>query len=286
MENLRQLSMIFSPAMFKKIVRDENYTPFQKKTEKFLNIKSTDTNLDIVKRIYKQLLEEYRCEYVYKNKLFLEIIKEHSLKETLIFNEFKVGKSQADLVMLNGCIRIFEVKTELDNLEKLSKQIIDYQKIAEEVSVVTDEKYGSVLEKEYKGLGIGILVLNDNNKLTTLRKPKPQYDGLEYETLFKILRKQEYLDLLMDNYGAIPNVPNTKIFKESFSLLSEIDIRDFQKQVLRKLKERKLKKPNSLKSKKTPVELKHICNSLNFDVEEYEKLYNFLKIKSLCTNPM
>ena len=101
----------------------------------------------------------------------------------------------------------------------------------------------------------------------------------EFDTIFKILRKQEYLDLVFDNYEFIPDVPNTKIFRVCYELLGKIDIVDFQKQVLSKLKERKLQNPVLLKSTNTPKELKHICNTLDFSEQEYQKLYNFLATK-------
>ena len=139
-QDLRVLSQIFSPSMFQKIVREDDSVLFQRQTSKYFKSTSNSTNLDIIKTLYRSLQLQYRCEYVYKNNLFLDIIKEHGLKETLTLNEFKVGTSKADLVMLNGMVRIFEIKTELDDFSKLPKQLKDYQKFANEVNIVTDEK--------------------------------------------------------------------------------------------------------------------------------------------------
>lgn len=283
-QKLRVLSQIFSPPTFQKIVRENNYVLFQQQTEKYFNSASYETNLDIIKSLYKSLQKQYRCEYIYKNNLIIDIIKTHSLKSTLTLNELKIGASKADLVMLNGAVRVYEIKTELDGLDKLAKQIKDYQKFADEVHIVTDEKYAKKLQVEYENTSIGIIALNSKNKLETIKYATTNESLLDFETIFKILRKQEYLDLVSDNFGFIPNVPNTKIFRACFDLLITIDIVDFQKQVLNKLKERKLLSPDLLKSSKTPKELKHICNSLDFNEQEYQRLYNFLSTKSLCTN--
>lgn len=279
MQNLRVLSQIFSPTMFQKIVREDDFALFTRWTEKHFNANSYNSNLEIIKALYKSLQNEYRCEYIYKNNLMLNIIKEHSLKNTIIFNELKIGSSKADLVMLNGAIKVFEIKTELDGLAKLSKQLNDYQKIANEVHVVTDEKFAEKIKIEYADSCIGISVLDGKNKLQIIKKAKENPSLFEFDTIFKILRKQEYLDLVFENYGYIPNVPNTRIFRVCYELLSKKDIVDFQKQVLNKLKERKLQKPDMLKSTSTPKELKHICNSLDFNEQEYQKLYNFLGTK-------
>lgn len=286
MENLRQLSMVFSPTIFRNIVRNDNVRPFQKKVYKYFKQDQELTNLQLIKKSYKKLSKNYRCEYIYKNNVLLHILKEHTLKDTIVFDEFKIGKSKADLVMLNGSIRIFEIKTELDNLEKLSKQINDYKKVANEINIVTDEKFGETLFEDYKESEIGIIILNDKNKLVTIKKSHRLKNNFDFTTLFKLLRKQEYLDLVLKNYQYIPNVPNTKIFKECLCLLKDVDIIEFQKQVLGKLKERRTEIPKNLKSRRTPKELRHICNSLVFNDDEYERLYDFLNDKDLCISHM
>ncbi len=283
-QNLRVLSQIFSPPVFQKIVRENDTVLFEKYITKYFNASSYSTNLDIIKLLYRKLQKQYRCEYVYKNNLVQKLIKEHSLKTTLILNELKISASKADLVMLNGAVRIFEIKTELDDFTKLSKQLADYQKFADEVSIVTDEKNAEKLKVGYTDKNIGIIVLDTKNNLQTIKEASSNTALFEFDAIFKILRKQEYIDLVADNFGFVPDVPNTLIFKACYELLKNIDIIDFQKQVLNKLKERKLQKPELLKSSNTPKELKHICNSLDFNDKEYQKLYNFLSTESECIN--
>ena len=209
--NLRVLSQIFSLPMFQKIVRENDTVLFENQTTKYFNASSYSTNLDIIKSLYKTLQKQYRCEYVYKNNLVQKLIKEHSLKTTLILNELKISASKADLVMLNGAVRIFEIKTELDDFTKLSKQLADYQKFADEVSIVTDEKSAEKLKVEYADTNIGIIVLDTKNNLQTIKEVSNNTALFEFDTIFKILRKQEYLDLVTDNFGDVPDVPNTLI---------------------------------------------------------------------------
>ena len=277
-QNLRILSQIFSPNMFEKIIRGQDTLFFYKKINKhFHSQKNNNTNLNIIKTVYKDLQKDYRCEYIYKNNLLLDIINKHCLDETLTLNELKIGSSKADLVLLNGNIRIFEIKTELDGLGKLSKQISDYQKFADSVYIVTDEKYAQKLKIEYANTSIGIIVLNKNNELIEEKKASNNDENLDFETIFKVLRKQEYLDLVKSEFGFIPDVPNTKIFKVCYEMLyKKMSVKQFQEKVLLILKKRKLHSPNLLISKKTPKELRYICNSLNLKEKEYEYLYSFL----------
>ena len=270
--------------IFHKIVRMNDVAFFQKQISK-LEIKNVNqTNLDILRFLYKSLQKEYRCEYVYKNNLTIELFKNYKTSETSILNEFRIGTSKADLVLLNGSIKVFEIKTELDGLGKLSKQLIDYQKIADEVYIVTDEKFIDKIKSTYQDSNIGIIVLNQKNKLIIIKNAISNYSLFDFETIFKTLRKQEYIDLVLDNFGYVPDVPNTKIYKTCFNLLKNIELVEFQKQVLRKLKLRTYSISNNLISNRTPKELKHICNTLNFNDQDYNNFYNFLSEKSICTN--
>src|SRR5690606_5502592 len=228
-QNLRILSQIFSPPMFQKIVREDNFVLFQKQTEKYFNANSYKTNLDIIKSLYKSLQKHYRCEYVYKNNLVLKLIKEHSLKTTLILNELKIGASKADLVMLNGAVRVFEIKTELDDFSKLSKQLNDYQKFADGVSIVTDEKNAEKLKIEYADTNIGIIVLDAKNKLQLIKVADSNTSFFEFDTSFKILSKLEFLYLVADNFGFIPDVTYNQIFLAFYELLERKDIVIYQK---------------------------------------------------------
>lgn len=278
----RCISQIFSPTMFQKIVRKNDTLLYKKQALKIFSSSEETKNIEIISSLYNSMQNDYRCEYIYKNSLFLKLIRENSLRDTLILNEFKVASSKADLIMLNGSIRIFEIKTEFDDFSKLPKQISDYQKIADKVFVVTDESSCKKLYDTYKESNIGIMILNSKNNIELIKDAESDISKLDFNTIFRLLRKKEYLDIVYDNYNYIPDVPNTKIFRVCYNLLVKLDIIDFKNQVLQKLKERKLIKPYLLRSKKTPKELKYICNSLNFNENEYQKLYDFLK-NSPCT---
>lgn len=281
--NLRFLSQVFSTAVFKKIVSND-YTTFNNIVMKHYSpYTSMSSNLELLNKIYWNLSNNYRCEYIYKNLVFKEILKKYSLNTTITFNEFKIADSKADLFLINGIARIFEIKTELDDFSKLHKQISDYQKIADEVYIVSGALQSKKLLEQYLNTDIGIIKLTNNNKLVTLKKAVKNNDNLEFDSLFKLLRKKEYLHLTKINFGFIPDVPNTKIFRVCYELLNEIDICTFHLQVLNTLKKRKLKRPDLLISEKTPFELRFLCNALDLNEDEYENLFNFLDNNHLCT---
>ena len=130
------------------------------------------------------------------------------------------------------------------------------------------------------------LIIKMATRLKEEKAAKSNSSHFDFATIFKTLRKPEYLSLVQEFFGEVPDVPNTKIFRVCYDLLSQITIEEFQKKVLKKLKEREISQRTLLISKKVPEELKYICNSLDFNKEEYKKMFNFLANNSLCTYPI
>jgi hypothetical protein len=263
---IRSLSQIISPSNFKKIVREDDcYSTFYK-IKKYTTVTDTTTNLDTINVIYNSLLKNYKNEY--------------SLKNTIALNEFNIGKSIADFVLLNGEARIYEIKTELDNLEKLDTQVLDYCKFGDKVYIVTSSKHVNKLIELYDNSTIGIIELTSRNALKTIKEATSNEATFSYEILFKTLRKQEYLDIIEEYFNFVPEVSNTRIFKECLALAKKIEISLFQKLVVKKLKSRNISNPKKIQEKAIPESLKHICYSLDFSKIEYEKLDAFLNQKS------
>ncbi|MEX2565726.1 MAG: sce7726 family protein [Cyclobacteriaceae bacterium] len=278
---IRSLSQIISPSNFKKIVREDDcYSTFYK-IKKYTTVLDTTTNLDIINVIYNSLLTNYKNEYVYKNILTNKLLlKKYSLKNTIALSEFNVGKSIADFVLLNGEARIYEIKTELDSLDKLDKQLLDYCKFGDKVYIVTSSKHINKIIELYDNSTIGIIELTSMNSLKTVKEATSNQDTFSYEILFKTLRKQEYLKIIDEYFYSVPKVSNTKIFKECLALAKNIEVSLFQKLVVKKLKSRNISNPRKIREKVIPESLKHICYTLDFSKNEYEKLNSFLNKKS------
>jgi hypothetical protein len=278
-ESLRSLSQLLSNSVFKNVLKSDNKV-FVERIKKHISGFNFSDYKQFISALYNNLSADYKNEYVYKNTLINEILlKDYCLSTTTVINEFNIGTSIADFVLLNGEAKIFEIKTEFDTLDKLKKQITDYLKFADKVYVVSDSKFIDKISKEYDTTCVGIIELTKENQLNKIKEAEKNTLYLNHLAIFKTLRKSEYLEIVQEKFGFIPNVPNTKIFKECFQLISTLDISDFQSSVIKKLKERKLNCPELLKSDETPFELKHICYSLNLNTKEYESLFSFLNKK-------
>ena len=279
----RIASEILSNTTFRKVIRESDYSYFTNKLNRYPQLFSSfegKNNGDVVEEIYRLLSENYRNEYVYKNTILNSLIRDKKLTQntSVVLNEFKVGKSIADLVFINGENRVFEIKTELDSPERLKTQILDYQKVFSEIYIVTHwtlkDKYLSFLNQLYPN--VGLCVLDENFTIEYVKNAVLCNNFLDSETLFKLLRKHEYCNLLKQNFGFLPSVPNTIFFKECLNLINTISPQVFQKLVFKELKNRHLKEEKPFIDTNIFYEIKHICLCLNFSKPEYLSLSNFL----------
>ncbi len=171
---------------------------------------------------------------------------------------------------------MYEIKTALDNIDRLPSQIEDYKKAISKVCLVVSSKTILDVLKKYSSTEIGIYEFTEKHELLVHREAREDSIYLEHATLFRLLRKNEYLKIVQEYFGFVPNVPNTKIFSECLKLVSLMEATELQRLVFSQLKKRKLKCPDRLQSKETPYELKHLCYALDLSEAEYNKLYKFL----------
>ena len=129
MSSLVEISKIFTKQNLKKIILDDNRL-------NSLTLSSTKNYYDTFELLYNQLLRQYRNEYVYKNTLFNKLVLGiHSLKTTSAIVELPIVDSIADFILFNGKAVVYEIKTELDSLERLEGQLANYYKAFDIVNV-------------------------------------------------------------------------------------------------------------------------------------------------------
>ena len=277
--DLRSYANVLTPANFKKILRKKDYYFEHYRSNGHIRGKDFSTCHEAINHFYESLLSNYKNEYVYKNILIHELLlKSYKLEDTIVLNEFRIGGSIADLVLLNGEAIVYEIKTEFDSLNRLDKQIQNYFQFADKVYVVSCSRYIPNLVKRYSDTNLGIIELTQRNALKKVKKASRNNSSFGHEVLFKTLRKKEYLDLIECYFGYIPNVPNTKIFRECFRLSKEIEIIRFQKMVINKIKKhRNISEPKYFQDGQIPDPLTYIYYNLNLSDKEFQVLDSFLK---------
>ncbi|HAL82482.1 MAG TPA: hypothetical protein DCO83_09800 [Mucilaginibacter sp.] len=90
---------------------------------------------DLHRLINDAVCQGYRGEQVLKYALFKQVQK----KNMVAAFEMRVNKSRIDFLTINGHTTGYEIKSALDNLDKLAKQSADYQKVFEFNNVVIDK---------------------------------------------------------------------------------------------------------------------------------------------------
>ena len=222
---LPALSRFFSPIVMENIAQNINSKYL---AEVCLNsglMKQIDPEMslgDFFDWIYSILFTCYRNEYIYKNVITNKVLLgKHSLNTSIMLSEFRVGKCKADVVILNGTSTAYEIKSEFDSFSRLENQISVYLKIFDHINVITTILQASKLESILPDK-IGILILNDRNEISTVRKSKSNKVNIDQNLLFDSLRKNEYLEIISEYFGDIPNVQNTLIFKECKRLFNKI----------------------------------------------------------------
>ena len=201
----------------------------------------------------------------------------HSPKTTTALTEVPVAKSKADFILINGKAVVYEIKTELDNFERLETQINDYYKAFNYVSVVTAEVNSHAIEKILSDTPVGVYLLTNRNTISQRKKPVEYNASLEFNTMFKILRKSEYESILLTYYGYLPNVSQFKYYSECKKMFGEVDILDAYRLFITELKKRN--RIDIDLYAKVPYELKFLMYFCDLKKAQYNKLENFLDSK-------
>ncbi|MEA3544440.1 MAG: hypothetical protein U9R69_04365, partial [Thermodesulfobacteriota bacterium] len=70
---------------------------------------------------------------------------------------------------------------------------------------------------------IGLLVLGDRKTLSTIQEPSSLKKNALPTAIFDSLRRKEYEEIVKTCFGAVPDVPNTKIYQACHDLFCTLD---------------------------------------------------------------
>jgi|GEM_PF-933713 len=106
-----------------------------------------------------------------RNCLIKHLSTKHDLKTTAFISELFINNftCRADLVMANGQLSVFEIKSKFDTLDRLPTQIKNYVSSFENVIVVCAEKHLKKVLDEYDST-IGVWLIDDTGRLTIKRR--------------------------------------------------------------------------------------------------------------------
>ncbi len=270
------LNRLFTRNILQKLLQKDNLKVYKEILVQYNLLDTNQKNITLLQKIYNFMKHNYRNEYFYQNTIFNKhLLGRHSLNTTTALTQLLVSESKVDLLLINGKAVVYEIKTELDNFERLDTQICNYYKGFNYVYVVTCEKNYIKLNELLKDTNVGIYVLTDKTNYLSLRKKALKYDEqLSHLVIFKYLRKKEFENIILKFYGYLPNVSPVFYYKNCFEMIQNIPILDFYNAAIKELKKRNiiLKKQFDF----VPYELKSLVYFYNPSAYEYKKLMNFL----------
>lgn len=230
-----------------------------------------------ISQIYEYMDSDYRNEYYYKNTIFNQLlIQKHDLYNTAALTELPVSNSKADFVMINGKGMVYEIKTDLDNFQRLQSQINDYYKVFSYVNVVVSKRQVEKVREVLKDTKVGIFELTNSGKLVRRKKAFCNREELSYEAMFQILRKKEFETILLDYFGKLPEVNNFEYYRECLRWLKRINIVGLQKRIMSILKQRTILSIEDVFEKRVPNELSFYVYFSKKYRSNYDALDEFL----------
>ena len=209
---------------------------------------------------YSILRTQYRCEYVYKNAIAIHqyLVEPNPHQTSLLLDEFDVGKSRADVAILNGTSIVYEVKSKYDSLDRLEIQVSDYLKAFDRVYVVTtDERVAEVRGKIKPP--VGVMRLTSDDHLDVIEEAQPNKGQTDPGTVFDCMRQKEFCSAVQDAHGHVPDVPNSMLYTESRKLFCQLDSDRAHDLMVDKIRGRVRKKPFVDLINDAPTSLKHAC---------------------------
>lgn len=178
---------------------------------------------DVFDRCYEDIGVNYKFEYYIKNLIIEKILLgRHSLNTSTLLSEFRVGASRADCVVLNGVSTCYEIKSEYDSVARLTDQLDSYLKLFDRVYVVTSECHVSKVEKISPEV-VGILKLGRKDALSEVRPAQDSPAEVDVDMMMASLRKPEYLSMVKDLCGNIPDSSNFDIYADCLTQLRKFD---------------------------------------------------------------
>lgn len=239
-DQLRDYSSLFSRSQALSWLK-KDFSSINNKMErydvKWLNRQNL-TYLDYLKYVYAVLAENYQNEYIFKNEFLNNwLIKELGETNSQIFSEFRVGNSIADLVMFNGCSKIFEIKTELDNDSRLTLQVQNYAKVFNQIFLIIPESKIHLYEKHDASVGIITYAPSSKNIFSVFRNAKLSPE-IEVSVLMSFLHTNEYKSIVKNHYGFIPQMTSFNQFKICSELIFEIPKGNLNKLFIDEMKKR------------------------------------------------
>ena len=246
-DNSRAINRVFTRKVICDLIENGRNDVFDYVVKRYIDDPSNKNHGQLISEIYAHLDKQQRNEYFYMNTLLNKLLCGiHNVNTTSAFSQVRIGHSIADFVMINGEGRVYEIKSDLDNFDRLYDQLRDYYCAFSKVSVLASihelEKIREVLSSfGDMGDAVGIYVLSDRGTIFNKersREPRTYNEFLDHSSIFKLLRKKEYENIIKSYFGTVPQGEPVFHFRAFLEKFETIPILDAQQRAFQEMKKR------------------------------------------------
>jgi hypothetical protein len=242
---VRRAASLFSTRNFRPILAHGSSQHLEQHVARLRNdlgLARRANNGAVVDAAYELLARSYRSEYVYKNLIASKVfVGRHRAANSVLINEFAVGSAVADSLMVNGRATAYEIKTELDNPDKLARQLVEYYRAVPLVNVVVHESVASRYATELRDTPAGLISVGKRWRLSSVKAAEESQQGLCVRTMFNTLRVSEVQTALVELGFQLPNVPNGRRYEEQLNLAMQVAPAVFHRVWIAAIKRRRLR---------------------------------------------
>lgn len=174
----------------------------------------------------------------------------HKDPESFVVDELGLhhGKCRADIAVLNGCLMGFEIKGETDSLTRLPRQVVAYDAIFDQITIIVTERHletvGTLVPRWW-----GIIKCEANKrgslKFTTHRKAI-RNRRVNAIAIAQLLWRAEAIDILRSNgeKGNIMRQPRAFLYARLVKIMTLTKLKDSVRSCLmRRTNWRRLQRP-------------------------------------------
>lgn len=240
----RNLLPIFTARVLKELLvfGNSNRVHAARRSLESIGLVNRETPIaSVFDRAYSVLLAAYPSEYILLNECLCAQVS--GADPVAAYREQAVAGSKADLSVFwpGGHSRGYEIKSRFDRLDRLQTQLQTYQQVFVHTYVVTDYNYvPRVLEDSPASVGV-LSVSGDG--IQELRPATESPDLIRLDRLFSLLRKDEYQQIIRVEFGAVPQLPNTQIYRACLQLFQRLEGARAQELVTETLRRRQSRPP-------------------------------------------
>lgn len=275
---MHELARFFTQHTYRTLCATGTAASFVELAERYTDVGEGMTNAEVIERLYALLSSSYRNEYFYQNTLFNTLLLGvHTPTTTTALAQLHIQSSIADLVLVNGEAVVYEIKSELDNLDRLDRQIEDYYSAFSKVCIVAPHASFPLLYERYKDTPIGIRVLTKKNTISRsdVKHPVEDRSHLTHRSLFSLLRKAEYEQVVATYFGSLPNVSHVEHYRACYAQFCTIEINEAYPRVMQQLRARRTESMEVLRC--VPYPLRSLAYFSNKPALDLTRLSSFLE---------